>query len=452
MKSKAKNAPKKNKIAPISAQGYQTALSQMVHFSFKHVDSKATAGGIRLGGTPNHVLKGRISLQEIGADKIPLDYTSMATGTKPTSGELAKRSQQVTCNGEGYPPFNHSREEQDLRQALVSIYQAGLAMITPTTTPYYKLRQIYLPLVGAGGLPLMEEEHYLAVTPLHSGGLNFYMQKLEAQRISSAILHHPSLEPIRTKLPAALYTANPSTIKEWLIANAKEPPEQEIKSICSNEEARQRFGQHVSLAYGGAKPQNAGGTSYFMKRAYFFGAPSKNIILNINLARLLNGIALITGTQFKALMDNYQKGGVKTIAKHLDDSIKNLAVRSKKIALEILECVDEGLLTWKALPEEYEEARSYLRQKQENPEQNLGLTSAIFQKPGLKTNVMAALFCPEERNRLWQEKIAKTIAEEISSYRLHGNIRVFSMPDLEAIKVNILVSVKKHFPLTSGDN
>lgn len=133
---------------------YREAIGQMVHFSFKSVNSNAPPGGIRLTKRSGHALRyvSARSLLRVGVH-LSLDYTKNV-GAIAT---ITKQLRQVLSRQVDVP----SRDRESIEAAYEAALRTPLEVGTQTVSP--RMPQVLLPKPGLEG-------GYVSMTPLPAAG------------------------------------------------------------------------------------------------------------------------------------------------------------------------------------------------------------------------------------------------------------------------------------------
>jgi hypothetical protein len=146
------NKPHEWKAFPLSA--YQQVIAEMVHFSFKTVNSNCAAGGVRLDVARGLRLP-YLAVQTLLASgsMVKPDYQKN-TGSTAT---IAKQIWMAVDGAAGVPEEERRHIEAEYLRALGQGLEAGTGSISP------RLRQLLIPKSEAEG-------GYVALTPLSAAG------------------------------------------------------------------------------------------------------------------------------------------------------------------------------------------------------------------------------------------------------------------------------------------
>ena len=233
---------------------YTDVISHCVHFSSRPVNTNAVPVGVRLKG--NAVTLPYLAVSTVGPDKVAVDYLrnggSEAGPFKQIRAVLEERLGEF--DNVNVSDVNHIRRLCSKSSA----FEFDTHNIDP------RLRQILWP---------MENDEYLALTPLPSLGLSYL--------INSKVTAHNEKTSDR----------NNST------------KEKTSKKIVSNTQSKAgRYYLRTTLGYGGANTQNVGGLAYAMTRPLVFRAPQENIDIRRGSAAYYKGIRY---QYSRALLDEY---------------------------------------------------------------------------------------------------------------------------------------------------
>ncbi|MCG8313159.1 MAG: hypothetical protein MI976_08080 [Pseudomonadales bacterium] len=162
-----KKAPKVKKVLEaLSADYYQEVFQNLVHFSFKTVNSNTDAGGIRLSGKDSVPDLGYITARGLLAEgsTLELDYTK-------NFGKVATALKHLRIAKQGSDTEELSNPELPLttaEQVTSGRHEIGTDHVAP------RLRQLLLPLDHS-------QQNYLSVTPLVAAGL--------CKHVKQAVIH-----------------------------------------------------------------------------------------------------------------------------------------------------------------------------------------------------------------------------------------------------------------------
>jgi len=223
---------------PLSADAYEQAAAQQVHFSCKTVNSNARGGGVRL--TPDAAL----NLPYICARTHLATGQALATDYTVNSGSTATAVKQFRAVAKGDIAHAPQQEVTLIRDLLAQIAGSGLELALEPIDA--RLRQVLIPHPDA-------PHGYVSLTPITAGG------------VCEALLGREGLATRHNEL-----------------ASLKEP--RAAADLI-------RIGR-VQLGIGGANPQNVGALVRSMQRPLLAPAPTQQQGLRQALRVYHKGIEL----------------------------------------------------------------------------------------------------------------------------------------------------------------
>lgn len=225
---------------------YEWAITQLVHFSAKPVNSNAAACGVRLAAGLPPLRLPYVGVRAMGLSAVPLDFSGVggAGSTTAPSQVLA------VLEGDANDRFKDVPAEEvaiirELVERLAEGAEVGCDLVDP------RLRQLLMPVDEPGA--------YVALTPLHASGLSALVDKrVRAER------------------------------------------EQEKESGV----ARRTYRRVANMPVGGSNPQNAGLRVRGMGNPLVFAAPVESTEVRRAYAIRSRGVSLQPST---ALLDKFYR-------------------------------------------------------------------------------------------------------------------------------------------------
>ena len=273
--------PKKAKVeklqewSPIASPevAYTEAMRTSVHYSAKTVNSNAFGAGIRLAASD--VYDGPyLAVSTLGPHTVPVDYLQNAGKTATHHKNIgAVRDPQQRARFASIPP-----EEEAIISAALPLLLDGAELGTHFVDA--RLRQVLFPTRDG-----IDDENYVALTPLNAAGLS----ELIGQRVEADI--------------------------EQKKARDEKP----------------QYRNRALLGYGGSNPQNVGRWVRAMGRAMVFNAPQEQPATRKAYAIFYKGLQL--REQLKPQLDAYAQWRHKELLANQGRMNGGLASRTQETTL-----------------------------------------------------------------------------------------------------------------------
>lgn len=232
-RSPAKKPGQEIAWAPFHADQYHQTITNLVHFSFKTVNSNAPGGGVRLSNEDFLDLP-YLSVRCLMATghEIAMDYTANA-------GKTATVVKQVNAFLSGNQDQAGADEREAIRQALEEALQTRQEIGCDAVST--RLRQLLIP----------KDDGYVALTPVGSGGLcKLLNERLRAHTEAIKVENEPGQPRTLARIPTGVF------------------------------------------GIGGANPQNVGSLVREMQRPMVFSAPTESRDIREVLSIHFRGIRL----------------------------------------------------------------------------------------------------------------------------------------------------------------
>ena len=402
------------KIMSIKIDEYQNSFKGFVHFSFKTVNSNATAGGIRLEA-PDALGLPYVSARTLLAEGISCmtDYTKN-TGRIATHFKHAKQA-RLAVSGlaqkkKSIETDNSPTEKDTVPDLLPDELEAvGAALVRCTQGRLEegcdsfldpRLRQLLLPRVDEAG-----HVTYCSVTPLTAGGL---CQIMRAEVTASNQAHKLLKE-------------------EWL---KEKFLKKNVKAVMSPLPTRSV--QLAQLGIGGSNPQNVGGLVREMQQPIYMAAPQAKGGLRQALAMHHQGVKL-------NIPEKLVRKYAEFLAKHTLDGVRQSGLESRGQEKTILaEFVGDVM-------NQIDEIRRLLDQHLDVfPEDAHGKSVYFAQK--WHSDVKAAWVDESLRGRDWAFQAAGWLANAIGKFEVQNknesqrllSLDVYGIKSIESIIEEIL--------------
>jgi len=261
----------KREASPEAA--YTASIREAVHYSAKTVNSNAFAAGIRLASDDTFDAP-YLTVSSIGPRQVPVDYLQNA-------GRIATHYKKFGALRE---PAQRARfiqvpaDEEAIIAAALPLLLKGAEHGTHFVDA--RLRQVLLPTADG-----IDDENYVALTPLNAAGLS----ELIGQRVEADI--------------------------EQKKARDEKP----------------HYRNRALLGYGGSNPQNVGRWVRSMGRAMVFNAPQEQPATRKAYAIFYKGLQL--PDQLKPQLDAYAQWRHKMLLANQGRMTGDLASRTEEVAL-----------------------------------------------------------------------------------------------------------------------
>lgn len=401
----------------LELEEYENSFRGFVHFSFKTVNSNASAGGVRLDA------KDALSLPYVSARTLLAEGTPCMSDYTKNAGRIAthfKHARQARMAASGILPKKKvakdgakSTEKDDapalapdelqaVGEALARCTQGRLedgcdAFLDP------RLRQLLLPCTDEAGAV-----SYRSITPLTAGGL---CQIVRAQAIASNEAHKLGREEWQKEKEKVL-RKNPKVVIAPL----------PTRSV-----------QLTQLGIGGSNPQNVGGLVREMQQPMYMGAPQAKGDLRQALAMHHKGVDLKISPKLVRKYADFLKTNT-------EDDIRQTAMESREQERKILaEFVDDVM-------DQVDDIRRVLDQHLEMlPVDATG--KPMYFTPKLHRDVKAAWVDESLRGRDWASLAAAWLANAIGKFEAQTkngpkrllSLDVFGIKSIESLIEEVLV-------------
>ena len=373
--TKNRDSAEKTKWSGFSVEEYRQIASRLVHFSAKAVNSNASAGGVRLcanDALPLNYVSARCLLSQGVA--LQTDYTGNgAQGGVSPSGAL----KQIRLLEDGENPGGLSEQEIDeilsaVKAAQAHRHEEGTDAVSP------RLQQLLLPA---------PDGDYLAVTPLHCGGLS----KIIKARVSA---HNNGV-------------ANASK----LASGAKQADDIGVSKTEGGEPVAVALGWYLKrgvISIGGSNTQNVGATAFDMQSVLVFAPPQGpqgefKEALKIHY----NGIPIVFSRKIINAWKKWHKANEKA-----NGGVIRTNLRTRKR--------EKGLLVASIRPLLRDGARALdvlTRHVERLPGKQL-LSPSL--NNGIVHSVVRGLIDPSERDESWAGSAGMMLADAIAAYAAEG--------------------------------
>jgi hypothetical protein len=390
----------------LELEEYESSFRGFVHFSFKTVNSNASAGGVRLGA------EDALSLPYVSARTLLAEGISCMSDYTKNAGRIAthfKHAKQARMAASGIIPKKKADKEgaksaekddapalapdelQAVGEALARCTQGRLedgcdSFLDP------RLRQLLLPCTDEAGIV-----SYRSVTPLTAGGL---CQIVRTHVVVSNEAHKLGREEWQKEKEKAL----------------KKNPKAVIPPLPT------RSVQSAQLGIGGSNPQNVGGLVREMQQPMYMGAPQAKGGLRQALAMHHKGVDLKISPKLVRKYADFLKTNT-------EDGVRQTGMESRTEEKAILaELVDDVM-------NQVDDIRRVLDQHLEMlPVDATG--KPMYFTPKLHRDVKAAWVDESLRGRDWASLAAAWLANAIGKFEVqtkNGPKRLLSL-DVFGIK------------------